>query len=156
MTAITVTALTRDDIGEFVDSVAGLFREDAGQHDNVMNVDWPAIEGADNYGNLIGDPGWLLILARDRDRVVGHLVGKLTGPSSFLTVCIAVLESIRVAPEARRSGVGSLLVQRFLSWARESGARQASVTAFAANDTARRFYARHGFTPKTITSRVTL
>jgi GNAT superfamily N-acetyltransferase len=52
--------------------------------------------------------------------------------------------------------VGSLLVQHFLAWARERGARQASVTAYAANQAAQRFYERHGFAPASITSRAPL
>jgi GNAT superfamily N-acetyltransferase len=63
---------------------------------------------------------------------------------------------MRVAPGSRQAGVGSLLVQHFFGWAREHGAQQASVTAFAANDTAQRFYARHGFVPQSVTSRTVL
>jgi GNAT superfamily N-acetyltransferase len=70
--------------------------------------------------------------------------------------CLAVLESMRVAPGARRAGAGSLLVRHFLTWARDCGAQQASVTAYAANDTAQRLYQRHGFAPKSVTSRATL
>jgi hypothetical protein len=33
----------------------------------------------------------------------------------------------------------------FLSWAGKKGAHRASVTAYAANHDAQRFYARHGF-----------
>jgi GNAT superfamily N-acetyltransferase len=60
---------------------------------------------------------------------------------------------MRVTPGARRTGVGSLLVRHFFTWARQGGARQASVTAYAANDAALRFYARHGFSPESVTSR---
>ena len=63
---------------------------------------------------------------------------------------------MRVAPDARRGGTGSLLVRHFFGWARERGAQQASVTAFAANDAARRFYARHGFVPASVTLRAAL
>jgi len=63
---------------------------------------------------------------------------------------------MRVAPRARRTGVGSLLVRHFFTWARHGAAQQASVTAYAANDAALRFYARHGFSPKSVTSRAVL
>jgi GNAT superfamily N-acetyltransferase len=43
-----------------------------------------------------------------------------------------------------------------LPGARERGARQASVTAYAANHAAQRFYERHGFAPASITSRAPL
>ncbi len=156
MSTITVHAATRDDLGALVASVAGLFREDGGQHDSSINVDWPAQQGAAYYSGLMNDRACLLALARDGDRVIGHLVGKLSRPSPIQTECIAVLESMRVEPAARRSGAGSLLVRHFFGWASERGAQQASVTAYAANDAAQRFYARHGFVPRSVTSRVAL
>jgi hypothetical protein len=36
-------------------------------------------------------------------------------------------------------------------WAAEKGAQRATVTAYAANDGARRFYARHGFAVRSVT-----
>ena len=62
----------------------------------------------------------------------------------------AVLESIRVDPGARGTGVGTRLVEHFLAWARAKGAKRASVTAYAANDGAQRFYRRHGFAPMSV------
>jgi GNAT superfamily N-acetyltransferase len=156
MTTFTMSTVTSDDLDALVASVAGLFSEDAGQHDTSVNLNWPAREGAAYYSKLINDPACLVLLARDDDRVVGHLVGKLTGPSSIQTTRTAVLESLRVTPDSRQVGVGSLLVTHFLDWARGSGAQRASVTAFAANDTAQRFYARHGFVPASVISQVAL
>lgn len=156
MSDVTVHAAGRDDLDAVVESVAGLFREDAGTHDPTVNVDWPALEGAANYGALVGDKDCLLALARDGDSVIGHLVGKLARPDSFRKQRIAVLESMRVHPEHRDAGVGTLLVQHFLAWAREREAVQASVSAYAANGAAQRFYARHGFAPMTTTLRVSM
>jgi hypothetical protein len=101
MTAVTVSNATRGDIGALVESVAGLFREDAGQHDPLVNVDWPAREGAAYYSGLVTDRACLLALARDGDHVIGHLVGKLSGPSSIRAGNVAVLESMRVAADSR-------------------------------------------------------
>jgi GNAT superfamily N-acetyltransferase len=156
MPRVTVNVATHDDIDALVASVAGLFREDSGQHDALTDQGWPAREGAAYYARLAGARDCLLLLARDGDTVVGHLVGKLTGPSSLQVACLAVLESMRVAPGARRAGTGSLLVEAFFAWAREHGAREASVTAYAANDAAQRFYERHGFLPRSVISRAVL
>jgi GNAT superfamily N-acetyltransferase len=155
MTA-TVSPVTEGDIDALVVSVAGLFAEDAGRHDPTMDLRWPEREGVAYYSCLLGHEDCLLLLARDDDQAVGHLVGRLTGPDSLRTQRLAVLESMRVALGARRSGVGSLLVRHFFTWARDGGAEQASVTAYAANDAAMSFYARHGFSPKSVTSRAVL
>jgi GNAT superfamily N-acetyltransferase len=156
MTPVTVKAATPDDLDALLESVAGLFREDAGRRDSLVDPGWPARDGAAYYAGLMSDRACLLALARDGDRVIGHLVGRLTGPNPVRTGSLAVLESMRVAPDARRAGVGGLLVRHFFDWARDGGAEQASVTAYAANHPARRFYARHGFIPQSVISRAVL
>jgi len=156
MTTVTVSAATQDDTGSLVTSVAGLFREDGGRHDPLRDLGWPAREGAGYYAALVDDRTCLVALARDSGNVIGHLIGRLHGPGGTLSGCIAELESMRVAPGFRRAGVGTLLVQHFLTWARGCGAQRASVTAYVGNDAAQRFYARHGFVPSSITSRALL
>jgi GNAT superfamily N-acetyltransferase len=156
MTAVTVTVADRSDLDDFVASVIGLFREDAGTHDAAMDVTWPVREGLNYYGGLLPDETCLLAVARDGDLVVGHLVGKLLEPDSLRRQRFAVLESMRVDPTRRRSGIGARLVEYFLDWARHHGAQQASVSAFAANQGAQRLYERHAFVPMTVTMRTVL
>jgi GNAT superfamily N-acetyltransferase len=158
MTTVVVNAVTRDDIGLLLESVGCLFLEDAGRHDHgIRDTDWPARDGLAYYSGLVDDPSCLVAIARDVDgEVVGHLTGKLSGPSEMLLSRIAILESMRVVPEARGSGVGTALVRHFFAWARKNGAVQASVEAYAANEVALHFYARHGFAPHSITARVIL
>ncbi|MHB1595227.1 MAG: hypothetical protein ACYCO9_14285 [Streptosporangiaceae bacterium] len=83
-----MTAVGKDDVDALVTSVAGLFAEDAGRPDPLMNLGWPALKGA--------------------------------------------------------------------AWARERGAQHASVTAYAANDAAQTFHARHGFAPQSVILRADL
>lgn len=105
---------------------------------------------------LLADGSCLLALARDGDRAIGHLVGKLNEPDPLRPERFAVLESMRVDPGSREAGVGSLLVEHFLHWARVRGARHASVTAYAANEAAQRLYIRHGFAPMSVSLRTML
>jgi len=158
MTTVAVNAVALDDMGPLLESVGCLFLEDGGRHDSgIRDTGWPARGGLAYYSGLVDDPSCLVTLARDVDgEAVGHLVGKLSGPGEMLLSRIAILESIRVAPEARGSGVGGALVRHFFAWAREKGAVQASVEAYAANEVALRFYARHGFAPHSITARAIL
>jgi GNAT superfamily N-acetyltransferase len=149
----TVDTAGAGDIAAFVASVEGLFREDGGRHDPSIDLAWPTREGASYYAGLLADPDCLLAVARQEEDVVGHLVGKLVGPDALRLVRVAVLESMRVRPDLRGHGIGALLVEEFIRWARRSGAELASVTAYAANDGARRFYARHGFAPMSVTMR---
>jgi GNAT superfamily N-acetyltransferase len=135
--------------------VEALFHEDGG-HDPFMDAEWPTREGTEYYTGLLEDPDCLLAVARREAEVVGHLVGKLVGPDQLRLVRFAVLKSMRVRQDVRGDGVGSLLVDEFVRWGRRSGAEQASVTAYSDNDGARRFYARRGFAPISVTMRTTI
>ena len=156
MSGFTVGTAGPDDIDVLVASVEGLFREDGGRHDPSIDVAWPTREGAGYHASLLDDPDCLLAVARQERDVVGHLVGKLVGPHALRRVRFAVLESMRVRPDLRGHGIGGLLVEEFVGWARRSGAELASVTAYAANEGAKRFYARHGFAPMSVTMRYAL
>lgn len=156
MTTVTVSVASAGDLDQLVASVAALFREDAGQHDPYVDVDWPVLEGTAHYTKLLDDPACLLALAHADGRAAGHLVGKLSEPSPTRPARFAVLESLYVVPEARGSGVGTQLVGHFKTWARDHGAQQASVSAYAANARAQHLYQRLGFAPQSVTLRTAL
>jgi GNAT superfamily N-acetyltransferase len=156
MTELTVSVARPGDVAALVESMTGLSREDAGQHDPYRDPEWVTREGGAYYAGLVGEPAVLLLLAREGERVLGHLVGKLSEPTSMRPCRFAILESMRVAPESRGRGVGGRLVEEFFGWAREHHAEQAVVTAYAANQGALRFYARHGFAPHEVSMRATV
>ncbi len=156
MNSVSITPAGREDMDAVVASVVGLFREDAGKHDRSMNVAWPVREGMAYYSGLLSEESCLLAVARDGEVMVGHLVAKLFEPDLMRLQRSAVLESMRVDPSVRGRGIGGMLVEYFLAWARRRGAQHASVTAFAANQRAHRLYRRHGFAPAAVTMRAPL
>jgi GNAT superfamily N-acetyltransferase len=135
------------DVDALVASSAALFAEDAGSHDPTADVEWPYNEGRSLIAAGITDPRRLALIGVDGGAVVGHLTGVLEDPSVLHMIPIAELRSMYVRPQYRDSGLGSELVQRFLAWARDHGAQRVSVTAYAGNIAAMRFYQRQGFTP---------
>jgi GNAT superfamily N-acetyltransferase len=58
---------------------------------------------------------------------------------------VAALTAMWVDPGFRRQGIGALLVQRVIEWARETGYSQLVLWVVDGNDDAERLYARHGF-----------
>lgn len=134
MTDLKLSVVRPGEVSAFVESVTGLFEEDAGRHDPYRSPDWAVREGAAYYAGVIDDPGVLLLLARDGEQVAGHLVGKLREPSLMFPHRFAILESLRVAPRARGRGVGGRLVDEFFAWACAHRAVRALVTAYAANE----------------------
>jgi ribosomal protein S18 acetylase RimI-like enzyme len=149
---IRISTATTDDLPEIVTSVDALFATDAGSHNAAAtNLGWAAQNGIAYYTSLLANADNLVLLARDDNEVAGHLVGRLRAPGSVHPIRVADLESIHVYPAQRNRGIGDQLVTVFLTWAAEKGAQRATVTAYAANDGARRFYARHGFTARSVT-----
>ncbi len=149
----TVDVAGLDDFPAFLASAEALVATDAGRFDaDATDLGWAATTGV-AYGTalLAGDDN-LVLLARDEgsERVLGHLVARLSGPGSVHPIVVAELESIHVYPDHRGQGIGDRLMTAFLAWAVEKGAQRVSVTAYAANDGAQRFYARHGFGPRSV------
>jgi GNAT superfamily N-acetyltransferase len=150
--APSVRTATLDDLPGLIASSTALFAEDGGTRDATMNTDWPQQHGADAFTASLADPSRLVLVAVAGDgAIVGHLSGQVSPPDDITLVNVATLTAMQVNATHRGSGHGSALVDAFLSWATDQGATQARVTAYAANDGARRFYRRHGFADFTVT-----
>jgi GNAT superfamily N-acetyltransferase len=79
-------------------------------------------------------------VARVSDTAVGYIAGHLTTRFD----CHGELQYLFVAPEYRRSGVASGLLQQLALWFQSQGARRVCVNVEPDNLPARTFYARHG------------
>jgi GNAT superfamily N-acetyltransferase len=156
MTEIRVRPATIVDAGELVDSMAALFAEDAGTRDATMNVEYPRDYGVRGFSELLEQPDRLVLVADDDGRVVGHLTGRLDEPSPMRPVFVATLASMYVRPAHRGHSTGARLVEAFRSWARDRGAARMTVTAYASNEGAVRFYRRQGFEPMSTVLEATL
>jgi GNAT superfamily N-acetyltransferase len=149
---IRINTATSDDVPEIVASVDALIATDAGAHNAAAtNLRWASESGIAYYTSLLANDDNLVLLARDGNEAAGHLVGRLEGPGSMHPIRVADLESIHVYSAHRNRGVGEQLMTAFLAWASEKGVQRATVTAYAANNRARRFYARHGFAVRSVT-----
>lgn len=103
----------------------------------------------------LSDAEWLKRVAQwNGDRSVAYLAWDGDAPcgivAGFLEAdepAMAHLVSMWVAPTHRRSGVGRLLVNAVIDWARSKRATTLRLMVTSNNDVARRFYERLGFTP---------
>jgi GNAT superfamily N-acetyltransferase len=144
---IKVRPAHEGDLEGLIASNTGLFAEDAGLRDPLMNGDWPREHGTSWYRAHLENPERLVLVADADGAVVGHLLGAVAGPSSMLLATKAELVSMYVMPDWRGQRIGSRLFELFSAWAREKGATQMRVTAYSANEGAVRFYQRQGFAP---------
>ncbi|MEV0231599.1 GNAT family N-acetyltransferase [Nonomuraea sp. NPDC050786] len=145
-----VIAVARvEDVSALIQSAESLFREDGGRRDPFVDANWPTQKGHDYYMGMITNPKSLVLLAR-RDsiegEVVGHLTGQIKAPNELRpNAVVAELVSLRVMENERGHGVGAKLVDDFFAWAKTQEANQATVSAYASNTDAIRFYQAQGF-----------
>ncbi|WP_409181069.1 GNAT family N-acetyltransferase [Amycolatopsis sp. VS8301801F10] len=152
MTSSVVRA-TPESVPQLVASAAALFAEDGGRRDPYLDLSWPRREGPAYFTDLVhrNDSQCLLALSATGSPI-GHLIGRIRRADPLRPgAVVGVLESLRVDPAHRETGVATALTEEFFAWARESGANQASVTAYAANESAIRFYRGRGFAPFELT-----
>jgi ribosomal-protein-alanine N-acetyltransferase len=90
-----------------------------------------------NYVTLEERPGVALVAELD-DALAGFAVAALAAD-------IAELESIVVAAEFRRRGIGAALLDAVLAWAREQGAQRMELEVRASNRAAIALYERADF-----------
>lgn len=136
-----------DDLDELVALEAGLFSEDAGVHDPAVDTRWPEKNGRDDFARLVADDRACVLIARDGQGAVGHLVGYLLEPTSVRPGHrVATIRSLFVAERARRHGAARELVERFTGWALAGdGVSAVSVMAYDGNAAARSLYEQLGF-----------
>lgn len=90
---------------------------------------------------------WGFFLAVEGDRALGGATVAFDAPGVNMLegrADLAVLWDIRVRPEARGRGIGSMLFQHSAAWAKERGCRQLKAETQNVNVRACRFYARQG------------
>lgn len=145
MNAVVVRA-TLESVPQLVASATALFVEDGGKRDPHMDVTWPVREGHAYYTDLLRRKDSLCLLAFSAaGAAIGHLIGHIRRADPLRPkAVVGVLESMRVDPAHRGTGTGTKLAEEFFGWAREAGANQVSVTAYAGNEVAIRFYRGRG------------
>jgi GNAT superfamily N-acetyltransferase len=86
----------------------------------------------------------LIVVARQDGRIVG-MVSLLYTLSTALGDRVALLEDMVVSPAARGIGVGSRLLEQAIQLAHFNGCKRITLLTDRANESAQRFYQRHGF-----------
>lgn len=92
----------------------------------------------------------LVAVARRDGRLIG-MVSLLYTVSTALGGRVALLEDLVVAPNARGFGVGSRLLEYAISLARMNGCKRITLLTDRDNESAQRFYRRHGFCQSAMT-----
>ena len=106
------------------------------------------VRGRDYVLGLIADESVGLFVAQVEGRLVGLICVMIRGSPEipiFVQRRYAVIESVAVAEEQRRAGIGRGLVEKAHQWAVAEGADSIELNVWEFNQGAVEFYARLGY-----------
>ena len=113
--------------------------------DPDLDMTWAKNEkGKVFFTNALNDPNSYCLIAEDTDKAVGYLVASSKEISYRKSKC-AELQNMGVSPDYRSQGIGSMLIQKCLEWAKEQGYQKVYVNAYFGNIDAIKFYKKNGF-----------
>ena len=133
------TEATLEDIPQLCELLGLLFSQEAEFRPDAETQ-------ARGLREIIGFPerGSILVI-RGAESLLG-MVNLLFTVSTALGGRVALLEDMVVRPTHRGEGLGSLLLRAAVESAAASGCRRVTLLTDRSNDSAQRFYERHGFT----------
>lgn len=106
----------------------------------------PLLESYFNaFHSIEADPNIELIVACDREEVVGVLQLTMTPFLTYQGGWRASIEGVRTASTHRGKGIGTLLIKRAIQRASDSGCHMIQLTTDKQRPEARRFYEKLGF-----------
>ena len=88
--------------------------------------------------------GHILVARNDTEKILA-MVSLLYTVSTALGARVALLEDMIVSPGFRGCGVGSRLLEHAVRFARTHGCERITLLTDVDNESAQRFYKRHGF-----------
>ena len=86
----------------------------------------------------------LILVARQKNQIVG-MENLLFTVSTALGERVALLEDLVIAPNQRGNGIGSQLLKQTIETARLHNCHRITLLTDLANESAQRFYRKHGF-----------
>jgi ribosomal protein S18 acetylase RimI-like enzyme len=136
---MNISPATLSDIPQLCDLLELLFSEEAEFHPNR------AFQSAGLHQIIENPDGGQILVLREGPFSFG-MVNLLFTISTALGGRVAILEDMVIHAAQRGSGAGSRLLQAAINVARSAECRRITLLTDRANESAQRFYRRHGFT----------
>ena len=94
--------------------------------------------------NLLNNPAAYCLVAEESNKLVGYISGA-EKKFAYRKSRYFEIENMGVTPAYRSKGIGSLLMKKFLEWAKLNRYQKVYVSSYFANNKAIEFYRRSGF-----------
>ncbi len=105
------------------------------------------------YENYIEDSNKLLIVAEEKNQVVGYLYGIIKPNDDTYQYIVAKLDALYVDLNYRNQGIATSLIEQFKKWAISKNVNRLEVNVWSNNIQAKRLYEKANFktTSETLT-----
>lgn len=111
--------------------------------DKDIDLNWANTEDGEKYYKEKIEKG-LCTVVEVNDFIIGYSTYAIKDVPSWRMVKVAELENLFVTEKSRSKGVGQLLMDDFVEWARTEKLNKICVNAFFPNEEAIKFYKRQG------------
>ena len=115
------------------------------EHDNDLDMNWPfSPKGIKYYKDLASGKYGKCFIAYLDNQPVGYIALAIKDFGYRKSKYIEI-ENIGVNPQHRSKGIGKMLMDESIRWAKEQKATKLYVSAYWGNKRARDFYKKNGF-----------
>lgn len=115
------------------------------KYDNDLNMNWAkSIKGKTYFTNLLNNPNACCLIAEDNGKKVGYIAA-VPKDIRYRKSKYIEIEDMGVIPQYRSKGIGTMLIDKCLKWAKSKGFQKAYVNSYFDNLKAIKFYKRNGF-----------
>lgn len=109
-------------------------------------MDWTKSDDGKNYFNkILNDLESYCLIAEDAGKPVGYIIAT-PWKVNYLKSKYFEIDNMGVSPKYRSRGIGSLLIEECIAWAKTKGYKRMYVNSYFKNTKAVAFYKRNNFT----------
>lgn len=117
-------------------------------YDKEIDLKWANTpKGKKYYREKVLTDSSVCLLAEINQESIGFALAKRKEVPPFRKVKVVELEELFVKDKYRNKGIGKMLIDHFLNWAKDFGADKAAVDVYFLNEKGIKFYKREGFVP---------
>ena len=130
-----------------------LFEKEYEEYDDLLDMDWTYGEKGKKYFNeALTKSSYCAFVVEDKGVIVGYVIGTIAKGEEYRKLPkMAELDNIFVLEEYRSKGVGKMLYDEFVKWAKTQGVKRIKVEASPDNAKGIAYYEKMGFKAFTLT-----